>query len=173
MRDDVLAAEKLKPDCSACCGLCCIEPAFDAAQGFGFDKPAHQPCLHLQADHRCAIHDHLAAKGFPGCVTYDCYGAGQRVTQKLFGGASWRKSPEDAARMFEAFRAMRALHELLAMLAYAQSNAAAGSAPATARALFEEIDAICEGGDFGVVNIAALQSRVRALAQALLRPRRP
>jgi len=173
MRDDLLAAGKLKPQCSACCGLCCVEPAFDAAQGFGFDKSAHQPCNHLRMDHRCSIHDRLAEQGFPGCVSYDCYGAGQRVTQKLFDGASWRESPERAERMFAAFRAMRALHELLAMLAYALNDASDGEANAKARAAFEEIDAICEGDDFGAVEVAALQSRVRALAQALLRPRRP
>ena len=44
---------------------------------------------------------------------YDCFGAGQKVAQVTFGGRDWRSRPETAAQMFEAFRLMRQLHELL------------------------------------------------------------
>ena len=56
----------LKADCSACVGLCCVVPPFDAVQGFGFDKPAETPCQHLCADHRCGIHDALVPRGYEG-----------------------------------------------------------------------------------------------------------
>jgi hypothetical protein len=85
-------------------------------QGFGFSKPAHSPCRYLQCDFRCAIHDQLLDRGFPACRAFDCYGAGQRVTQHLFDGQSWRSSPEMAQRMFHAYSRYRMLHELLAML---------------------------------------------------------
>ena len=48
----------------------------------------------------------------PGCVAYDCFGAGQHVTQVTFAGADWRESPGTAERMFDVFAVMRQLHEL-------------------------------------------------------------
>lgn len=116
---------KLQADCGRCCGLCCVAPPFDAAQGFGFDKPAHSPCKHLQSNFACAIHDERLALGFSGCVSFDCDGAGQRTTQQMFGGASWRESPELAERMFRVYSRLRVLHELLSLLAAARERACA------------------------------------------------
>jgi uncharacterized protein YjbI with pentapeptide repeats len=48
----------------------------------------------------------------PGCVAYDCFGAGQHVTQVTFAGADWRQSPATAERLFDTFTVMRQLHEL-------------------------------------------------------------
>jgi hypothetical protein len=55
----------------------------------------------------------LRPRGFTGCTTYDCFGAGQRIAQETFGGVSWRDEPDTAGRMFAAFATMRNLHELL------------------------------------------------------------
>jgi hypothetical protein len=107
----------LKADCARCMGLCCVAPAFDAAQGFGFDKPAHEPCRHLQAEDGCAIHARLAASGFPGCVQFDCHGAGQRITQQLFPGWHWRDSAATARTLFDAYSRLLPLHDLMAMIA--------------------------------------------------------
>jgi hypothetical protein len=112
---------KLKADCSRCAGLWCVAPPFYAVQGFGFDKPAHMPCRHLSRNGRCAIHAELASHGFPGCAAFDCYGAGQRVTQETFPGTSWRESDEAAARIFSAYTRLLALHRLMAMLALAEA----------------------------------------------------
>jgi hypothetical protein len=106
----------LRADCARCSGLCCVQPAFDAEQGFGFDKPAGVPCSHLQADFHCGIHHRRGAGGFPACETFDCYGAGQWVTQELFSGRSWRSSHKLAEQMFDAFSRYRVVHELMAML---------------------------------------------------------
>ena len=38
------------------------------------------------------------------------------MTQELFGGATWRNQPELALAMFDAFRALRQVHELLLLL---------------------------------------------------------
>jgi hypothetical protein len=92
-----------------------VAPPFDADQGFGHDKAAHEPCLHLQEDFRCGIYGNLADKGYPGCVAFDCFGAGQRVTQEFYGGANWSQSPEIAAQMFDSYERLRPLHELMAM----------------------------------------------------------
>lgn len=106
----------LKADCSSCAGLCCVVPAFYAVQGFGFDKPAHAPCRHLNLDHRCAIHADLDSRGFSGCRAFDCYGAGQRVTQELLPGAHWRASEAAAANVFAAYECLLVLHRLMALL---------------------------------------------------------
>ena len=104
----------LRADCSRCVGLCCVAPAFVASADFAVDKPAGRPCRHLQGDDRCGIHADLRDRGFPGCTVFDCFGAGQQVTQHTFGGArSWRDDPGTAAEVFAAFGVMRQLHELL------------------------------------------------------------
>jgi uncharacterized protein YjbI with pentapeptide repeats len=52
---------------------------------------------------------------------FDCFGAGQQVTQVTFGGQDWRRDPETAASMFDVFTVMRQLHELLWYLTEAQT----------------------------------------------------
>lgn len=94
--------------------------AFDASEKFGFDKPAGVACRYLDRDFRCSIHDRRDALGFGGCAGYDCLGAGNRVTQSVFSGASWRDRPELKSRMQNAFRAMRQVHRLLDLLVLAQ-----------------------------------------------------
>lgn len=140
-----VGSPRLRADCARCCGLCCVGPAFDAGQGFGFDKPAHTPCGYLRGDFRCGIHDELRQLGFPACVTFDCYGAGQRVTQQLFGGKSWQSSPDVAPRMFAAYFRYRALHELLALLEVAVEKVPAHQARSL-REVSQRIDALCESG---------------------------
>jgi uncharacterized protein YjbI with pentapeptide repeats len=103
----------LRADCARCAGLCCTAPAFTASADFAIDKPAGQPCPHLQRDFRCGIHDQLRQRGFPGCAVYDCLGAGQQVVQVTYGGQDWRRAPALAGQMFAVFLVMRQLHELL------------------------------------------------------------
>lgn len=104
---------ELRADCARCVGLCCVVPAFARSVDFAIDKPAGQPCPNLRDDFRCGIHSRLRADGFRGCTVYDCFGAGQQVTQVTFGGADWRAHPEIAGPMFAAFAVQRQLHELL------------------------------------------------------------
>ena len=105
----------LQADCSACAALCCVALAFDKGESFAEDKPAGTPCRHL-ALHLCSIHDALAQKGFSGCTAYSCQGAGQRVTQELFAGRSWRDDPALLAPMSACFAGMRAAHARLELL---------------------------------------------------------
>lgn len=107
-----ITGERLRAECARCAGLCCVVPAFSASAEFAIDKPAGHPCPNLEPDSRCGIHDRLRESGFSGCAAYDCFGAGQRVTQ-VFGGRDWRRDPATAARMFRVFPVMRQLHELL------------------------------------------------------------
>ena len=105
-------ADELRADCESCAGLCCVAPAFGASADFAIDKPAGQPCPNLAPDFRCGVHTRLRDLGFPGCTVYDCFGAGQMVTQHTFGGGDWQSSPDLAASMFAAFAVVRQLHEL-------------------------------------------------------------
>ncbi len=116
---------RLRADCGQCFGLCCAAPAFAASADFAIDKPAGQPCPNLRADFRCGIHAELRPRGFRGCAVYDCFGAGQRVSQQTFGGHDWRHAPGTARPMFAAFAALRPLHELLWYLSEALAAPAA------------------------------------------------
>jgi uncharacterized protein YjbI with pentapeptide repeats len=106
-------SESLRADCERCFGLCCVVPAFAASADFAISKDAGQPCPNLQPDFRCGIHTQLRPRGFPGCAVYDCFGAGQKVSQLTFGGRDWRSAPHTAKQMFEVFPVVRQLHELL------------------------------------------------------------
>jgi hypothetical protein len=161
----------LRADCGQCCALCCVAPSFEAEQGFGFSKPAHVACRHLQADFRCSIHAELHGLGFPACSTFDCFGAGQRVTQRLFGGKSWTDSPELAMRMFHAYSRYRALHELLAML----ELTAASVLPSDRGRLAQQLQSLESLGDSGealsdAISLEALRREVlREIRTALHR----
>jgi hypothetical protein len=106
----------LRADCARCASLCCVALAFDRSPLFAFDKANGVPCSNLDSCGRCRIHAERAQRGFAGCVAYDCFGAGQRVTQEVFGGRSWRDEPSLMAPMSRAFVAMRQVHELLVLL---------------------------------------------------------
>jgi uncharacterized protein YjbI with pentapeptide repeats len=104
---------RLRADCARCFALCCVAPAFSASADFAITKQAGHACPHLQADFRCGIHTRLRQQGFRGCTVYDCFGAGQQVSQVTFAGRDWRRDPRIAEQMFAVFPIVRALHELL------------------------------------------------------------
>lgn len=133
----------LRPDCAACLALCCVSPPFDAVQGFGFDKPARTPCQHLQPDCRCAIHARLLEAGFPGCLRYDCYGAGQRAVREFAAGADWRQDMAGARVLFGAYERLRELHELKAMLHFTLERAQQDSARSELLERLEQVEALC------------------------------
>lgn len=111
-----MAHPQLKADCAQCAALCCVALSFDRSEHFAIDKAAGQPCPNLDDCHSCGIHQHLSARGFSGCVRYDCAGAGQRVTQEVFEGRTWRDDQALLRPMMDAFRAMREVHDLMSML---------------------------------------------------------
>jgi uncharacterized protein YjbI with pentapeptide repeats len=129
------AAAPFRADCSRCFGLCCVVPAFAKSAEFAISKPAHTACPNLATDSRCGIHEQLRPRGFAGCTVYDCFGAGQQVSQVTFGGTDWRTSPELAEQMFAAFEVMRTLQEVLSYVVeacgWASSDALRGKLTAT------------------------------------------
>jgi hypothetical protein len=141
-----------------------VAPPVDAAQGFGHDKPAGEPCRNLQADHRCSIHATLATQGYPACAAFDCFGAGQRVTLQ-FGGSDWRQSAS-AGRMFESYARMRTLHELLALTTLAQQRATSAPAALELQRILAGIEQLCEIEE-PVDGVALRRRTIRAIRDAL------
>jgi hypothetical protein len=103
----------LVPECGSCAALCCVAPSFERSIEFACDKPAGERCQHLTQGDGCSIHAERADRGFRGCIVYDCYGAGQRVT-RAFGS-------EPSSTRDRTFLAARDLHELLFLLTEATS----------------------------------------------------
>jgi uncharacterized protein YjbI with pentapeptide repeats len=125
-RDHMEPAQKsdglgLRADCERCFALCCVVPAFSVSADFAITKKAGQPCPNLKPDFRCDIHTRLREHGFRGCTVYDCFGAGQKVSQVTFAGEDWRSAPQLAEQIFKVFPIMRDLHELLWYLSEAQA----------------------------------------------------
>jgi uncharacterized protein YjbI with pentapeptide repeats len=118
---------ELVADCSRCFGLCCVLLPFHRDSGFAVSKQGGHACHHLQGDDRCEIHDTLRDDGWPGCAAFDCFGAGQQVSQVTYGGVSWRDQ-EDLGEMAAVLSVMRQLHEMLAHLTEVQRRSPAEDA---------------------------------------------
>ena len=90
-------------------------PAFSRGADFALDKPAGTPCPNLTGDDRCGVHDRLRPLGFPGCVVYDCFGAGQHVTGAVFPGLDRgdRATLHQVATVFPVVRALQELRWLV------------------------------------------------------------
>ncbi|MEV0387359.1 pentapeptide repeat-containing protein [Nonomuraea sp. NPDC050643] len=168
----------LLADCESCFGLCCVALPFAASADFAMDKDAGQPCVNLRADFRCSIHPHLRERGLPGCTVFDCFGAGQKVSQGTFEGRSWREEPGTARQMYAVFPVMRQLHELLWYLAESLALPAAAPVHAELGAALEETERLTRepadvlekvdvAGHRAVVN--ALLLRTSELARAGLK----
>ena len=150
-RTDVRA--DLRADCARCFGLCCVVPAFAASADFAVDKPAGQPCGNLQSDFRCGIHSRLRATGFAGCTVYDCFGAGQKVSQDTYAGQDWRSDPGRAESMFGVFPVMRDLHELLHYLAEALALQPDGTLHEELARASDRIEALTRGRPEDLVGL--------------------
>nr|WP_316521642.1 pentapeptide repeat-containing protein [Kitasatospora sp. K002] len=155
----------MKSDCGNCFGLCCVALPFTAGTDFAENKRAGNPCHNLQADFSCGIHARLRDKGFQGCTVYDCFGAGQRVSQVTFGGRGWREEPDSAQAMFDVFPIVRQLHELLRYLTEALTFDAAQPLHDELRQALAETDRMAGGTpeEILAVDVPAHRGRVSEL----------
>ncbi|KQX70013.1 pentapeptide repeat-containing protein [Angustibacter sp. Root456] len=133
----------LRPDCSACTALCCVATVFTVSTDFPIEKPAGTPCPNLREDYQCGVHDRLRPLGFRGCSVFDCFGAGQHLTQHTLPGHDWR-DPQQAATVFAVFSVLRGLHELLWHLRQATASVDSSDAPSALRARVESSTADVE-----------------------------
>jgi len=145
--------------------LCCVAPAFAASADFAITKSAGQPCPNLRPDFGCGIHTQLRDRGFAGCAVYDCFGAGQQVSQVTFGGRDWRQAPDTAQQMFDVFPIVRQLHQLLWYLTEARARQETTGIHAdldTARTETERLTSLAPG-DLEKLDIAGHRSAVNTL----------
>lgn len=172
------SGSSLKSDCSRCFGLCCMALPFAKSADFAVDKAAGRPCGLLRADFGCTIHSRLRDHGYRGCTVFECFGAGQQVSQVTFGGRDWRQNPKSAQQMVDVFAVMRQLHEMLSHLTEAAGWSAARAVRADLRLVHEEVTRLTAASveDLLGVDVGELQSRVGPLlsrASKLVRAGRP
>ncbi|MFD9324815.1 pentapeptide repeat-containing protein [Streptomyces sp. NPDC060065] len=157
---------ELRADCGECFGLCCVALPFTRSADFAIDKDAGKPCPNLRTDSRCGIHTELRQKGFTGCTVYDCFGAGQKVSQVTFGGRDWRSGTrEEARQMFEVFPVVRQLHELLWYLAEALTLPAAQPLHADLRRALDKTERLTlrTPDELGELDVGAHRQEVNVL----------
>lgn len=154
---------RLRANCADCFALCCTAFGFQRSADFPIDKPAGTPCLNLADDFSCSIHHSLRARGFRGCTVFDCFGAGQHVSQNLYGGTSWRERPDTSAAMFSAFAVVRQLHEMLWYLIEAAERAITSELVEPVARLRGEILEALDGNssDILATNVERIRSEVR------------
>ncbi|WP_256757558.1 pentapeptide repeat-containing protein [Cohnella sp. WQ 127256] len=157
----------LQADCEKCFGLCCVALPFAASVDFAMDKAAGQPCHNLQDNFRCGIHTTLRQRGLKGCTVYDCFGAGQKISQSTYGGRDWRQAPETAKQMFELLPLMRQLHELLWYLSEALTLQAARSIHGAMSLALVETERLADldPDSLLVIDVVAHRADVNALLQ--------
>ncbi|MFE7549514.1 pentapeptide repeat-containing protein [Streptomyces gardneri] len=155
----------LRGDCANCFGLCCVALPFAKSADFAVNKSSGEPCRNLQEDFRCGIHTRLRPSGFQGCTVYDCFGAGQRVSQVTFGGVSWREAPETARQMYEVFPVVRQLHELLRYLTEALALPAARPLHTELRAALARVEELTGGTPDALekLDVAPVRAEVNPL----------
>ncbi|MEH7180275.1 pentapeptide repeat-containing protein [Neobacillus vireti] len=117
----------LRADCENCFGLCCVALPYAKSADFAFDKDGGTPCRNLQSNYLCGIHNDLRNRGFRGCSAYECFGAGQKVSQLTYNGKDWRLNQDVAQEMFVVYPIMQQLHEMLWYLYEALTTDAAKS----------------------------------------------
>jgi uncharacterized protein YjbI with pentapeptide repeats len=160
----VLDRQSLRPDCGSCFALCCTAFGFSRSADFAVDKPPGTPCRNLATDFSCIIHDRLRPRGYRGCTVFDCFGAGQNVSQNLFGGTSWIADPELKPAMFASFKTARQLHEMLWHLAEAQARAFDPDTRQRAGGLRTLIETALGGVEqLLAVDVEELHARVRSV----------
>ncbi len=159
------AHPELQADCGNCFALCCVALPFARSAGFATDKAAGTPCGNLQEDFRCGIHERLRDSGYVGCTIFDCFGAGQKVSQVTFKGRGWRDEPASARTMYEVFPVMRQLHELLYYTAEAMDFGAARPVAKDLRRAYDRIDALTRdtAESLLAMDVPALRGEVNEL----------
>lgn len=134
-----MAPTDLRSDCSHCFALCCVLLPYAANAGFGADKAGGTPCRNLSADDSCTIHADLRETGWTGCTIFECFGAGQQVSQVTYGGRSWRQPDVNRGEMAAVFSALRVVHEMLFHLEEALERQPVNTAARNAQTQLEGI----------------------------------
>ncbi|WP_281889495.1 pentapeptide repeat-containing protein [Paenibacillus sp. YYML68] len=152
-------------DCTNCFGLCCVALPYGKSADFPINKDAGDPCRHLCSNNSCAIHNRLRVEGFRGCVSYECFGAGQKVSQLIFHNKDWREDVDHANEMFAVFPIVQQLHEMLYYLKQALALRETTSIKLSLQKIYEETVelTIKRPKEILEIDLAAHRSKVNAL----------
>jgi hypothetical protein len=140
-------------------------PAQLSVQGFPADKPANTACRYLNDCNRCSIHERRWEYGYQACAGFDCFGAGQWITQQLFANARWTDSCETRDAMFAAYRLWLPRFEAAALLEAALPHVRDDEAR---NLLSARIDALTDADAADALKLAD-GSRLRRETLALIR----
>lgn len=154
--------EHMKSDCSKCSGLCCTALFFSKIDGFPNDKTPGQPCVNLLKDYRCKIHSQLEKQKMKGCIGYDCFGAGQQVTQVIYQGQTWNEIPNQSAEIFDVFIIVFQLYQIRYYLIEAMSIISAKPFKKNIQCLIEENIKMCHYPPNRILSLDLEQYRNRS-----------
>lgn len=144
--------EKFKVDCSKCSGLCCIALFFSKADGFPENKIAGKPCLKLENSFRCKIHTELEKLNMKGCIGYDCFGAGQHVTQYTYKGQTWKSLENQSKEIFAVFVIVFQLYQMRYFLEQSMSVIPAKELRSNIQELINENEMLCNANSKIILN---------------------
>lgn len=163
--ENTILLRTLKSDCSKCSGLCCAALFFSKMDGFPEDKSEGKPCINLQKDFRCKIHRELEKNKMKGCIGYDCFGAGQQVTQFIYFGQTWQDVPKQAKEIFDVFIVVFQLYQIRYFLLESMAIFPAKALKNDVKALIEENEMICncKPKDIIMFDIKNYRDRVNVL----------
>jgi len=114
LNDDYRALKSnLRINCKDCSGLCCVALYFNQSDGFPENKKAEKPCVNLNNDYTCKIYTQLESKGLKGCIAYDCFGAGQKVTQEWKSKGTWNSNNLIKQDIFKSFEMNQLLNQIM------------------------------------------------------------
>lgn len=139
---DDININHLRADCEKCFGLCCVALPYAKSADFATDKDGGSPCRNLQSNYLCSIHTDLRKKGFRGCSAYECFGAGQKVSQVTYNGKDWRTNKNTAQEMFAVYPIIQQLQEMLWYLHEVLMIQAAKSIHKDVQQMIEETEAL-------------------------------
>jgi len=151
----------LKPDCEHCFGLCCVALPYSKSADFAVNKESGTPCHNLLSNFQCKIHKELRSKGFRGCAAYECFGAGQKVSQFTYEGKDWRNDAEQANEMFRVFPITQQLHEMLWYLHQALSMEATIPIYDQLQVLYEETEHLTKQSPEYILKINVREHRAK------------
>lgn len=146
---------QMKSECERCSGLCCTALFFSKTDGFPEDKISGKPCSHLQDNYQCDIHEQLQQRGMKGCIGYDCFGAGPKVTQDLFEGHTWREYLRTGRDkdIFDTFVVVFHLYQIRYFLAEALTIIPAKKMSDEILGLLKENEQLCNYPFYAILDI--------------------
>ena len=97
-----------------------------------------------------------------GCIGYDCFGAGQQVTQIIYQGQTWRDMPNLATEIFDVFIMVFKLYQIRYYLTEAMLLIPAQPLKNSVQSLIEENIKICQDQPGNILSFDLEQYRHRA-----------